>query len=114
MALFTVRRFKFKISVKIYISFLVNVNGQQITKNNCEILIVERSAKIRWADNTGNIPSNAVRAGKSPSGNSVYIGRSKLTNDVKVGEIKRKGGTISASFSQKPSELFEILTDKSE
>lgn len=97
----------------LVIFFLVFLNGRSIAKDHCEILVIS-SGKIRWiAKEDGVIPSNAIEAGKTQNGESVYIGRIKYSNDVIVGGIRRSrqqlGGIHKGkivTFSQ-----YEILVD---
>lgn len=69
----------------------VDDNGQTVTKDCCEILVVEKKT-VRWVRYAGSIPSNAIKAGTS-NGSSVYIGRTKFNGGVNVGNIKRSSNS---------------------
>lgn len=83
---------------ELFISFLVNINGQEIRKTRFEILIYF-SGKIRWNVNSHRaVPSNAIVGGKSSGGETLYIGRTKNRNGgVSVGGIRQFPATSNTA-----------------
>jgi len=86
--------------------------GEEHSKQDYEVLVVDDSA-VTWTPTSGNaVPPNAIPAGVSQDGETLYIGRATHEGALTVGKVHPSHGVVYVSYggAEHAYPEFEILT----
>lgn len=88
----------------------VSHNGSEISKQNFEVLI---GSDVKWKkERNGKIPQGAYPAGKTKSGETLYVGRVEHNRSQTVGKVHPSHGCLYIPYGGQELSFkdYEVLT----
>lgn len=89
----------------------VGTDFQEILKPNYEVLV---GRDVRWKkDKNGKVPRDAFVAGRTPTGEALYIGRAEHHGSLTIGKVHPAHSCLYIPYGGKevPIKEYEVLTE---
>lgn len=88
----------------------VGTDFQEILKHNYEVLV---GREVKWKkDKNGKVPRDAYVAGRTPTGEALYIGRAEHMGSLSIGKVHPAHACLYIPYGGKEVSLkeYEVLT----
>lgn len=89
----------------------VSTHGVEILKQNFEVLV---GRDVRWKkEKNGKVPRDAYPAGRTPTGEVLYIGRAEHNGSVTIGKVHPTHGCLYIPYggTEVSVKEYEVLTE---